>query len=268
MINVVAIHSLKEDKETVAGALAAVLRSTVYEALSRLRVSGPGPVVVAVFAEEKRAVQLAAELQTAGFLTAVLVAGEIENETRGLIAKTFSLEERELRLNPGKGAGNADCPGIPLPDIDLILRGTGIVTSTDIVTEKNRSLNLGLAVLTGGLMTSKTTKTVREVITDDREGFVNLYTGHFPPLVLRENTLDYASLGPELKHSRSANFNYLVAELRRRCPSARYDDRLLTRAGQAALLGPLLIPEKNLAVATALLSKVLREVFRDKGQRE
>ncbi len=264
MINVVAIHSLNEDKETLAGTLASVLRSTVYEALSRLRVTGHGPVIVAVFAEEERAVQLAAELQAAGFLTAVLTAGEIENEIRGLIAKMFSLGEHELRLNPGSGAGKGGSIGIPLPDIDLILRGTGIVTGTDIVTEKKRSLNLGLAALTGGLMISKTTKTVREVITEEREGFINIYAGNFPTLVLRENTLVYESLGPELKHSRSANFNYLVAELRRRCPDARYDERFLTRAGQATLLGPLLVPEKHLPVATALLSKVLR----NKGQGE
>jgi hypothetical protein len=55
----------------------------------------------------------------------------------------------------------------------------------------------------------------------------------------------------------SLNFTYLISELRRRCPDALYDERLLSRAGQVALLGPSLNPEEHLIVATALLRKVL-----------
>jgi len=39
---------------------------------------------------------------------------------------------------------------------------------------------------------------------------------------------------------------------------ARYDECLMNRAAQAALLGHLLNPEEHLIVATALLAKVLR----------
>ncbi len=253
-MNLVAIHGLKPGKESLANALASVLKVTIYEALSRLRSPGNGPVTVAVFAEEEAAIQLAERLRAAGFDASVLMARESEAEANAIVAKRFALGPRELSVEAGKD----NSLSIFFQDIGLILRGTGIFLGTATETEKTRSIAMGRAVLSGGLMITKTTKSVREVSTEEREGFVNIYAGDQPTLVLRENTLIYDSLGPALKLSRAANFNYLIAELRRRCPNAQYDERLLTRAAQAALLGPSLIPEKHLAVATALLAKALR----------
>ena len=108
-------------------------------------------------------------------------------------------------------------------------------------------------------MLTKTTKTVREITTEQREGFFALYPKGRPGLLFRENSLSYDSLGLARKHSSSANMAYLIAELRSRCTAALYDDRLLARAAQAALLGPALRPEGHLPVATALLAKVLME---------
>jgi hypothetical protein len=107
------------------------------------------------------------------------------------------------------------------------------------------------------MMITKTTKNVREVITEERQGFANLYAGDSSILIFRENGLVYDSLGSALKPSRALNFTYLISELCRRCPDALYDERLLSRAGQVALLGPSLNPEEHLIVATALLRKVL-----------
>ena len=119
-------------------------------------------------------------------------------------------------------------------------------------------MDLGRAVLSGGMMITKTTKTIRDITTETREQFINLYSGDAPTIVFRENALDYNSLGSALKLSRSDNFTYIVTELRRCCMAARYDERLMNRAAQAALLGPLLNPEEHLIVATALLAKALR----------
>jgi hypothetical protein len=112
-------------------------------------------------------------------------------------------------------------------------------------------------VLSGGMMISRTDKTEREVTTDERQGFVNLYSANGSILVFRENALAYDSLGPARRPTRAENFTDFVARLRQCCPGARYDEGLLTRAGQAALLGPTLNPEEHLSVASALLAKVL-----------
>lgn len=252
-MHVVAIHSLKKDKEALGEALAAALKVTVHEALMRLRAPGDGPLVVGVFAGEALAEELAERLQTAGFKAVILTPGEIDREAGAWMMKRFGFGPDGLRLETVR----KDSLSVSYPDIELILRGTGIVRSTTTETEKTRSLSIGRAVLTGCMMVSKTTKAEREVTEEKRQGFINVYCAKGPVLAFYENVLVYDSLGPALKHSRAANFSYLVSELRKRCPGGRYDERLLSRAGQAALLGPTLNPEEHLSVASALLVKVL-----------
>jgi len=253
-MHIVAIHSLPKDKEVLSGTLAGTLEVTMYEALARLRAPGYGPLTVGVFAEMERAGQLAERLQTAGFKALVLTEDEIETEGHARIVRLFSLGEQKLVVISDKG----ESLSTPFQNIDLILRGTMIVHDVSTETVKNRSVSPGRAVLSGGMALTKTTETVREVTSEERQGFVDLYAGDRSILIFREKTLVYDSLGPALRSSRVANFAYLIAELRKRCPKALYDDRLLSRAGQVALLGSSLAPEEHLIVATALLAKVIR----------
>jgi superfamily II DNA/RNA helicase len=254
-MHLVAIHSLNKDKEAVANSLAAVLNATLYEALTRLRCPGNGPLTVAVFAEKEQAEQLSERLDSAGFRSVVLTAEEIAGEDRAWIVRSFGLGERQLHIETEKGK-NLD---IAFQDVELILAGISASRETTTETVKHRSINLGRAVLTGGMILTKTTKTSRDVTTEARERFINLYAADAPVIVFRENSLDYNSLGPARKLSRSENFAHIVAELRRLCLNATYDERLMNRATQAALLGPLLNPEKHLTIATALLAKVLKK---------
>ncbi len=254
-MHIVAIHSLTKDKEVMAGTLAAALGVTMYEALARVRAPGNGPLTVCVFAEMGRAGQLAERLQTAGFKAVVLTGDEIETEGHARIVRLFSLGEESLDVKSEKG----ESLSIPFQNVDLMLRGTMIVRDVSTTeTVKSRSVSPGRAVLSGGLVLTKKTETVREVTSEARQGFVALYAGDRATLIFREKTLVYDSLGPALRASRAENFAYLIAELRRRCPKAIYDDRLLSRSGQVALLGPSLAPEEHLVVATALLAKVIR----------
>jgi hypothetical protein len=253
-MHIVAMHGLAKDKEVLAGRLAAALGVTTYEALARLRAPANGPLTVGVFAEKERAEQRAERLRAAGFQTALLTGDEIDAEERARTVRQFSLGDHELRVTTDKG----DSLGIPFQDISLILRGTMIVRDVSTETVKKRSVSPGRAVLSGGLVLTKTTKAVQEVTHDERQGFVNLYAADGSILTFREKSLLYDSFGPALKPSQAANFSHLVSELRRRCLQAPYDDRLLSRAGQVALLGPSLTPEDHLVVATALLAKVLK----------
>ena len=252
-MHVVAIYSLGQDRETHAAALASALGITMYETLSRLRSPGNGPFTIGVFADQERATQIGEKLRSAGFSAAVLTEAEIIAERNPLIARKFDLSENELAV----GIETGESLSVSFQNIRLILRGTGIVRGTATETVKNRSLSLGRAVMSSGLMITKTTKTVQEVATEEREAFFNLYEGDNPVIVFRENALIYDSLGPALQPSRALNFAYLLAELRRRCANAHYDERLLTRPAQVALLGPTLSPEEHLSAATALLAKTL-----------
>ena len=62
-----------------------------------------------------------------------------------------------------------------------------------------------------------------------------------------------------MKLTRELNFAYLISELRRFCPGAKYDDRLLNRVGQVRLLGPTLNPETNLDLAIDILAASRRD---------
>jgi hypothetical protein len=250
-MNVIAIHGLQDDRQTMVGALASALGVTAYEASTRLRAQG-NALVVAMRAEHETALKLAESLRSAGFAAIVITEDDIENETRQFIVRKFDLGVQGLKVE-----ALSQTLTVAYKDIKVILRGTAIASSTSTVTSEKRSLSLGRALLTSGLSMTKTTKTVQEVKTEQREGFFALYAEEYPALVFREGSLSYDSLGPARSASGAANFANLLSELRRRCPSARYDERLLSRAAQAALLGPSLRPEDHLAVATALLSKAL-----------
>ncbi len=251
---IVAIHNLKEDKQNRAGELSAVLRVTNLEALSRLRAPESGPFVLGVFAGKEEAEGLKGRLISSGFDVLMLGPGEIEAEADQRLVRKFELGEQALSA----GTSAWENLAIPYRDVDLIVRGIGISSSTSMETREERKFDLATAVVSSGLKVMKTVKTVHQVTKEEREGFFNLYAGAGPILAFHENGVVYDGLGPSRTLSRSSNFLQVIAELRKRCPGARYDDRLLNRARASALLGPRLDPEEPLVIATALLAKTLR----------
>jgi hypothetical protein len=254
-MHIAAIYNLPDNKKELAAALAAALGVTLYEARSRLSVMSNGPIVVAISREYEAVEKIAEKLRSEGFEAIVLNEDEIETGSSQFIVRKFRLDDGELVIESRDGQSLA----IDYSDIDLILRGTCIEVSSETETVKKRKFSAGRAILSGGLVMSKTTKVTRDVTTEDRKGFFNLYCENRPTMVFFENALIYDSLGPALQPSRMANFSYLLAELRQRQPDAVYDDCLLRRAEQALLLGPLLSPEDHLDVAIALLAKTLRQ---------
>jgi len=253
-MHIAAIYNLPDHKDDLAEALAAALGTTAYEARSRLRYPGKGPLVAASCQDRGAAEKIAERLVSGGFDAMVLAQDEIDTESEQFIVRKFRLDDEALDIESGKGQHLT----IEYRSIDLLLRGTSIAGKTEIETSKERKFSLGRTVISGGLVMSRTKKITREIKTEAREGFFNLYSGSAPTLVFRESALGYDAPGFALKPSRVANFAYLISELRQRQPDAAFDDRLLRRAEQAALLGPLLSPEEFLNVATSLLAKILR----------
>lgn len=248
---IAAIHNLPERKDEMAGGLAAVLGTTLYEARSRLRVPGSGPFVIALHRERNHIETIVKRLQEEGFDAFMLDPDEIESGSTGFIVRKFRFDDEGLYLESPEGEHMiADYTGI-----ELILRGTSIALSTETESVKKRKFSLGRTLLSGGLVMSKTTKVTRQVSNEDREGFFCLYYRGRPTGLFFERALVYDSLGPALMPSRPENFSRLLNELRQRQPGAAFDDRLLRRPDQAALLGPLLSPEENLDVAISLLAK-------------
>ena len=248
------IHNLPEDRAAFAPALASALGITSYEASIRLRVSGSGPFVIATFGERAAADEANRKLKASRLSTVMLSDEEAASSQKGFSARTFRFNEHTLQAE----SRQKETLAVDYQKIFLIIRGMGIKQEISTETTKERKFNLGKAVLSGGLIISKTVKTTEQKITEEREGFLFVYAEGCLPLVFREGALDYSSLGPALQPSRTANFTALLAGLRRRAPQARFDDRLTTRAGQVQLLGPSLDVQRYIGVAIELLVRALR----------
>lgn len=254
-MHIVAIHNLPVKKESLAGALSAALGCTAYEALARLRVPGKGPFVVCISSAIGPAVELMNRLREGGFNALLLKEDEIEPGPTCFFVRKFRFGRDALIVESKKTEDLA----VDYNNINLILRGTSIAQTTSTETVKEKKFDPGMALLTSGLKMTRTREKILESTTQTREQFLHVYAEEFQPLIFREGELVYDSLGTALEPTRAANFSYLIEELRRHSTDSIYDDRLLTRAGQIQMLGPLLSPEDHLDVAISLLAKLLRQ---------
>lgn len=253
-VNIVAVHNLPPEKEALANPLAEALGKTLYEATARLRGPGTGPLVVATFGDAGAADEAAARLRDAGFDPLVVSSEDLRREGERFGVRRFEFADDVLRLESAQAQGIA----LPYGDVGLILRGISSTVHSEKESFKEKKLDIGMAIATSGLKFSKTEKKTREVITEEREGFIHLYAGGRPVLLLRESALNYDSLGPARQPTRAANFARVEAELKKHCPAAVHDSRLLNRMEQVQLLGPALDPRNHMHIAIAVLAKSLR----------
>jgi hypothetical protein len=253
-VYIIAIDNLGQDREGIARALSGALGTTVYDALVRVNVPGKGPLIVAAYREEKTARERAEKLVAAGFNPIVLGQDEVETDKMRIIVRKFLFGDSELEIESRTG----DPLKIDYSLIDIIIRGTRIAQDTETETVKGRKFDAGRAILSGGLVTTKSIKFTQQSTTELREGFIHVYSDNRHPLVFLESALLYESLGPALKPTRTANFACVLSELRHRCPSAVYDERFVSKAGQFQLLGPMFDPNKYLDMAVSILLRSLR----------
>lgn len=249
-MHLVAIHKLPESGDDLAKSLAGALGNTVYEAALRLRASKDGPLVVGVFEGQQQAEELREKLQAESFHVILLAQDDLETPR---VVRRPAFSEQGFRLEPRQGKGAV----IPYANIRVILRATDFTSNTEVETVKEKKLSLGAAVLSSGLKVSKTVETTHETTVETRENFFHLYDTSPHVYLFPESDLQFDSLGSALQPTRTANFNFLIEELKRLCPGLRFDDRLKTLLAQTQLLGPKLSPDKHLPMALSLLAKSL-----------
>jgi hypothetical protein len=215
---------------------------------------GNGPALVASFADIEMAQALAKKLNQVGFETLIVDALAVRGRVGHFIVRRFQLNKWSLLIESSGGQQEE----FPYDVVDLLMPGTSIIGVSETKTVTERKLSIGKTLLSGGIpMTSKVERQ-EEVTTEERGKVLYLYAGKLSPVVFSQNGMTYDGFGVDMKLSRELNFAYLISELRRLCPGAGYDDRLLNRVGQARLLGPTLPPEANLDLAAEILSRSLR----------
>jgi hypothetical protein len=232
----------------LAQKLATVLGVTAFDA--RQRLVGKGPAVVAIFADPGLAESLLTVLNQSGFQGFVINAA-LSTEKSNFVVQHFVLEEDALRVADSGGRKGTIAYG----RIKLLLPALSISGGTETSTVTERKFSIGKTLMAGGLPMTKKTQHKQVVSVEGREKVLYLCLGERTRVVCPQDGMVYSGLGQEMKPSGEMNFNYLVAELRQRCPSAFYDDRLLRRAEQVKLLGPLLNPDNHLDLAVEILAK-------------
>jgi hypothetical protein len=120
--------------------------------------------------------------------------------------------------------------------------------TTEVQTTTHRKVDLGKALLTGGLAVTKKVTTTTERTTEEKQAFLLiLRNDDQPPIMLHERQLNYRCLGAGLQPSTFGNFTALLARLRSLAPVAPWDDRI-TRPGFLTGLPPLSVDPVDLAI--------------------
>jgi hypothetical protein len=246
---VVIIHHWQEVTAELAQELAAVLKVTAFDA--RQRLIGNGPAVVATFAAPDPAQRLVGELQEAGFTGFFVDAAATGAGSSFCIVHRFQLAEAILHIEEVDGRKVR----IAFSEVGQLLAATRIIGQAESHTVTERKFSMGKTLMAGGLPMTRKAERRETVSSEERERVLYLGTGSRPWFIFPQSSMVYDGLGARMKPTREMNFNELVAELRRRCPAAAYDDRLLNQAAQAKLLGPLLKPETNLDLAVEILAR-------------
>lgn len=246
----VVIDRVTADPEAAASALAKVLGKVAYEARPSVQVPGGGPAVVGVHATVDAAQSSAASVRAAGFGCAVVAVKDPLPQL--VVPQRFELGDDALVVD---ARGHAQAT-IRYDAIEVLLHGTRETRTQATENVTTRTLSLGRAALTGGLVNTRTQTSTRTTTTTDSDEVLFVFAGD-DVVSLREHELQYQSLGAALQPSRMANFRYLVGELQRRASGARCDDRLMKRSVQTQMLGPMLRPDEHLELAAKLVAASL-----------
>ncbi len=252
-MHLVVVYGWQQDESVVAKKIADALGTVAFEA--RQKISGGGPAVLASFADTVHAEALATRLSDEAVPTFVVDTEAVRSRSLPFCVRRFVLGDKALKM---ESVDNEFCE-VEYSKIDLLLVAickAGELQTT--ATETKRKFSLGKTLLAGGVPMSKTVKSEKKVMVEERDENLWLYTDDDKTIILDKSAMSYDGLGDAMKFTRDLNFNHLKKEIQRLAPDARYDDRLLKRASLVRLLGPTLNPETDHDLAFEILSRSLR----------
>ncbi|MGE5233309.1 MAG: hypothetical protein ACM3OB_04300 [Acidobacteriota bacterium] len=245
-MHAVAFRSVAAGSSALVAGLASALGLTRLEAQARLQAAGDGAAIARVFADPQAAGRCATELRGAG-LDAWVIAPEADAEQ--IQVRRFTLDADALSVLDRTGRAAS----LRWDDIQLLVHGRRLRPDTQIQTVRRKKLSIPRAILTGGLLMTKTEVDRKRVTRGESEAFVVVEGSRAPSLCLRQLEIDYRGLGAPLAPSQAENFRRLVEALRQRAPRAVFDESLLDRTAVAHRLGPGLSPEDHMGLAIALV---------------
>ena len=260
-MKLVAIVRTPERLEEASQALAAGTGLTRAESQMRL---APEPPALLARLEAGPAEALVASLRKAG-LSVLAIDAQVPTDADRTSALRVAFGPERVTLAPRSGAPLE----IAWPDVLAVLRGARESRTEAERTEKSKSLSLGMAVATGGLVMRHTSsRTVRSSETSFQQ-IILVHARDGRSAVLVEGQVDFTCLGADLQPSSTANMTTLDRRFRALARGAFHDDRLL-RLGRRALpfvagnethsaSSALVVNRRSTAASLDVLAEVMRQ---------
>jgi hypothetical protein len=225
-MRLVALVRTVDRPDEAAKALAQATGLTVAEARMRLAPEPPTPLARL---DGEKADALVRALRGAGLAVLALELSQPFGKDR-IEVQRFSLDEEGGEFTARSG----DPVRVPWAEVTAILRGLRVSTTEIARTEKKRSFSPGLALVTGGFVTSKKSVTISRSSSEGAEQVIFLFRAGGKTVLFAERALEFSCLGPAMQPSSVANMVELARRLRERAKGAFYDERLL-RLGRRTL---------------------------------
>jgi hypothetical protein len=211
---VIALLDAKVAAEAVADAVGIV----AYEARQRLALGSPA--VVWTGGDREQALRVLGKLRALDPRAMACDASAVVASDAMISMRDFTFDAEAVR------AGGET---LPWSDVLCMLRGSQQRVVETTSKEKQSSFSMGRAMLSGGLVVSKTTsKEVTTKSTDKEQALYLFRRSGATPFLLREASTRYAALGPSVAHASLQNFLTATRLFREAAPQSVYDERLVT----------------------------------------
>jgi hypothetical protein len=220
---VVALAELHSSLDAEASALAADLNVTAYEA--RLTLAQGMPAVVMTTADEGRALDVLARVRARGH-------GAVAFDTSAVVSAGAMISMRRFRLSESAILLDDRPDVLPYDDVGAIIAAVHREQTTLATETRDKTISMGRAVLTGGLVLTKTVTRETRTETSQRDPVLYVFRrSGDTPWLLRERGTMWTGHGAAISPMATANFKITVDKIRERAPWAVYDERLTTRRG-------------------------------------
>jgi hypothetical protein len=191
------------------------------------RLLGVMPRVLLPAAPAERTDELVSDLEGLGFVAFACDPRTVPGDADRLLVRGIEARPDGVTFVDGQGQKH-DCPSTAMA---LIQRGVRVSSTSEKVETTERRVDVGKAVLTGGMLLTSKVKKQTVHTQENREAFLLVVRNDGEPdAIIYERRLDYRFLGADKQPSSFANLERTLARLRALAPTAPVDDRL-TRPG-------------------------------------
>jgi hypothetical protein len=187
------------------------------------RLVGTLPRVLLTGLSDATATELAGALEALGFVVVACDPRAAPGDGDRVVARAIELADRALVITDAQGEVHTCGRGA----IDLYQRGLRMTRTSTKVTTSERRLDLGKALVTGGLLLTRKVEKTRVKTRENEDAFLLIRRNDGEPdVMLYERRIDYRFLGAEMLPSSHANLELVHRRLCALAPGAPTDERV------------------------------------------